>query len=748
MPRSLARAATASAAYLIAATCAIVALPSTSQAQPASWACPGYPMICQESCRLDEFDTPIYCEGGLCVCAPGYDTETGPNGIVCEPHQPDFMPSFSDVAACPATCEALPPAVRPFFCPDSCTPDPWGFPGSISNPFDLVPVHGTSPGGEAFMPVWGQQANNCGKHGVATTTTDADGHPIRTWNGCAVDAHPFCTEIQSADEADWNPPSCSSSEGCGENGFCTSDFTSAWPYLDDSDVCKVLSSLGAIAGQTDPARIDFPNNVIVYRAPIAWENHGDEDDDYTWNMHSGGHELYDTDTQYAYQNGGGRVHIEFDSDETIDHFTDDDWGAANKFWRDLRNAVDNSNGSDNRKDQNIRCFLKSFVNPTLTFDTATLTCPLSEDDSDTCGDGKLDTCGDDGLRDPVAVVVGVPSLDCADNDRVGTDEIHPAYAMAIRIQEDPSQPEEWTFFYHRKGNNGPCGTEHYGRCGTTFRLPLGLPVVPDTKVLTSADVQVDAHAWAGDDSSPSDVTVEPTFDLLKGTVLTITLPDDKDGVVGHVTVTPVVDTTPPQITCPGSISKPVDLGNCTAVVTFTPTISDNCSVSAACSPPSGSAFPIGMTTDTCTATDQAGLSASCSFTVTVTAGNKCPLGQAHWENHTNLWAVNSLTLGSVTYTQAQLNSILNIRSRGDASVILAKQLIAVLLNLANGSNPVPVCNTIAAANSALDGCTVPCAISPKSPTGKTMISDANSLEMYNRIPPKRRHRNCTGPSGP
>jgi hypothetical protein len=96
-----------------------------------------------------------------------------------------------------------------------------------------------------------------------------------------------------------------------------------------------------------------------------------------------------------------------------------------------------------------------------------------------------------------------------------------------------------------------------------------------------------------------------------------------------------------------------------------------------------------------------------------------------------LWAVNSLTLGSVTYTKTQLISILNNPTKGDASLILAKQLIAALLNLANGSDPVPVCNTIADANGTLDGCTVPCSKSPASTTGLAMISDANRLEMYN-----------------
>src|SRR5215813_8708454 len=81
---------------------------------------------------------------------------------------------------------------------------------------------------------------------------------------------------------------------------------------------------------------------------------------------------------------------------------------------------------------------------------------------------------------------------------------------------------------------------------------------------------------------------------------------------------PIVDTTPPQITCPGNITKPQDPGACTAVTTFSPTFSGDCSPSVVCNPPSGTAFPLGTRTDTCTVTEQSGLSASCSFTVTVT----------------------------------------------------------------------------------------------------------------------------------
>jgi len=80
----------------------------------------------------------------------------------------------------------------------------------------------------------------------------------------------------------------------------------------------------------------------------------------------------------------------------------------------------------------------------------------------------------------------------------------------------------------------------------------------------------------------------------------------------------VKDTEPPQITCPADITVGNDPGLCSAVVTFAATATDNCpGVILVCSPPSGTVFPKGTTSVTCTATDTAGNQTSCSFTVTV-----------------------------------------------------------------------------------------------------------------------------------
>ncbi len=75
------------------------------------------------------------------------------------------------------------------------------------------------------------------------------------------------------------------------------------------------------------------------------------------------------------------------------------------------------------------------------------------------------------------------------------------------------------------------------------------------------------------------------------------------------------DTQPPSIVCPANITMG---GNPCAVVSFTPTVGDNCpGVTTACVPPSGTCVPAGTTAVTCTATDQSSNTASCSFSVTV-----------------------------------------------------------------------------------------------------------------------------------
>ena len=81
----------------------------------------------------------------------------------------------------------------------------------------------------------------------------------------------------------------------------------------------------------------------------------------------------------------------------------------------------------------------------------------------------------------------------------------------------------------------------------------------------------------------------------------------------------VQDTQNPAVACPSNIATNTAPGQCSAVVSYaTPTPGDNCpGATVSCSPASGSTFPKGTTTVTCTATDGSGNTGSCSFTVQV-----------------------------------------------------------------------------------------------------------------------------------
>lgn len=93
-----------------------------------------------------------------------------------------------------------------------------------------------------------------------------------------------------------------------------------------------------------------------------------------------------------------------------------------------------------------------------------------------------------------------------------------------------------------------------------------------------------------------------------------------------VTVTP--DTVAPIVTVPAPITMSVP-PTTDAVVTFTASATDNLqgAIGASCLPASGSAFPIGVTTVTCAATDAFGNAGSAAFTVTVTTAEVTTPGE-------------------------------------------------------------------------------------------------------------------------
>jgi hypothetical protein len=95
------------------------------------------------------------------------------------------------------------------------------------------------------------------------------------------------------------------------------------------------------------------------------------------------------------------------------------------------------------------------------------------------------------------------------------------------------------------------------------------------------------------------------------------------------------------------------------------------------------------------------------FVTTAPAAQNCTYTLGYWKTHAGAWPVTSLTLGTVNYTQAQLLSILNQPAGGNGLIILAHQLIAAKLNIANGADMTPVASTIASADAAIGGLVVP-----------------------------------------
>ena len=115
---------------------------------------------------------------------------------------------------------------------------------------------------------------------------------------------------------------------------------------------------------------------------------------------------------------------------------------------------------------------------------------------------------------------------------------------------------------------------------------------------------------------------------------------------------------------------------------------------------------------------------------TTTTNPECT--QGFWKTHPEAWPVGCtpMTLGTVSYTAAQLLSIFNTPANGNGLISLAHQLIATKLNICNGSSPTNVAATIAAADALIGGLVIP-------PVGGGFLAPSttdaltNTLDDYN-----------------
>ena len=93
----------------------------------------------------------------------------------------------------------------------------------------------------------------------------------------------------------------------------------------------------------------------------------------------------------------------------------------------------------------------------------------------------------------------------------------------------------------------------------------------------------------------------------------------------------------------------------------------------------------------------------------------CTFTQGYWKTHgpiptgnnVNEWPVTSLTLGTVSYTDLELQAIFDTPAAGNGLISLAHQLIAAKLNVANGADDSAVAAAITAADALIGGLVVP-----------------------------------------
>ena len=121
------------------------------------------------------------------------------------------------------------------------------------------------------------------------------------------------------------------------------------------------------------------------------------------------------------------------------------------------------------------------------------------------------------------------------------------------------------------------------------------------------NLRVSSAGWLGPDFNHAREYQHPFFHSLDGGA-TITLP-----------LTPNFPEPPPTIQCPAPISVSNTPGQCSAPVSYSPTVSGMCpDVTAVSTPPSGSIFPVGASTVSAYAQSAAGpRSDACDFKVTV-----------------------------------------------------------------------------------------------------------------------------------
>lgn len=107
----------------------------------------------------------------------------------------------------------------------------------------------------------------------------------------------------------------------------------------------------------------------------------------------------------------------------------------------------------------------------------------------------------------------------------------------------------------------------------------------------------------------------------------------------------------------------------------------------------------------------------------------CVRSMGFWKNHPEDWPVDEISLGGVVYSQEAAIAILDTPAKGDATYVLAQQLIVAKLNVASGGDGSAINETIQAADVWIT--THPLGSDPDKEAREEGIELAELLESYN-----------------
>ena len=311
---------------------------------------------------------------------------------------------------------------------------------SGSNPLDLVWTS-CDLNGFPLNPVWRNQANADG------TPSGNEGQPPLK----------ICPQAQVTVR---NPGGRSSATYIQFPSSCVS-----WPVTYDS---------GNLCGP----HVNY--FAATYQGPVDWWLKSDSypsfsgwDDDYNYFMFPSRHE-----GEVGTQPDKDSDEIEFDSDETIDNFSD-----SSQLWHNFRDMVDNNNSA-----------AQAYIHHNT------------------------------------AVVVSLVGFDCVHS--CSTEE-HPAYAMAVDMDNTNSSDDQWGVFARNWGDEGMCAdNEHNIPVNDLKVLIPWLPGATAVSVLPSTQF----YPFSNSDSNAAVPTPQVSVVQGQGVLLDFTLPDPgaQMGVAGEV----------------------------------------------------------------------------------------------------------------------------------------------------------------------------------------------------------------------